>query len=180
MPSEARLDQVRLEALFASSERRLGLFLRHMVRDPELADDLLQQTFVTALQTWPQLADVDNPEAWLFRVARNHALQALRRRRRWLRAVQRFATGITEQPNTDDAEALALRDLLIRELSPDDRSLVLLRYVHGYSGQELADVLGVSAAAVRQRLSRATRHLAAVMTAMGYRPNESGSPRERG
>jgi DNA-directed RNA polymerase specialized sigma24 family protein len=52
-----------------------------------------------------------------------------------------------------------VRDLLVRVLSPDDRILVVLRYVHSFSAADLAAMTGRSEDAVRQRLSRARRRL---------------------
>jgi len=61
-----------------------------------------------------------------------------------------------------DEEVVALLDLLERELTPDVRGLVLLRYVHGFRATELAEMTGLSPDAVRQRLARGcTRLLAA-------------------
>jgi DNA-directed RNA polymerase specialized sigma24 family protein len=48
-----------------------------------LAEDLLQDSFHDALRSAAQLAEVRNPEAWLFGIARHRALRALRRRRRF-------------------------------------------------------------------------------------------------
>jgi RNA polymerase sigma factor (sigma-70 family) len=61
-----------------------------------------------------------------------------------------------------DEAIVALLDLLERELAPELRALVLLRYVHGFQAAELAEMTGLSPDAVRQRLARGrTRLLAA-------------------
>jgi RNA polymerase sigma-70 factor (ECF subfamily) len=66
------------EELFARCERRLGRFLAQIVRDRQLAEDLLQDTFHDAFRDRFQLASVENEEAWLYGIARNRALNALR------------------------------------------------------------------------------------------------------
>lgn len=78
-----------IESLFAANERRLGQFLVQMVRDRALAEDLLQETFVSAFRARDQLAGVDDPSAWLFGIARHRALVSLRGTRRMRRAVGR-------------------------------------------------------------------------------------------
>lgn len=149
-----------LEELFKQHERPLGKYLVQMVRDRELAEDLLQDVFHQALRDSRGLAEARSPVAWLFGVARNQALSALRRRRRFWHAFERLASR-TSETSTNDEELAALNDLLERSLTPDDRALVLLRYLHGFSAVELAEMTGSTPAAVRQRLARARASLLA-------------------
>jgi RNA polymerase sigma-70 factor (ECF subfamily) len=148
-----------VEALFRRCEPRLGRYLAQLVRDRALAEDLLQDTFHAALRSRSQLPGVMKPEAWLYGIARNRALAALRRRRRFEGA---FARLVRRAPSGgDDAELVALHDLLERTLSAEDRSLVLLRYLHDFDAPELAELTGMTPEAVRQRLSRARARLLA-------------------
>src|ERR1700740_2761737 len=71
-----------VEALFHTCETRLGRFLAQMVGNRALAEDLLQDSFYEAFRCRDQLGEVESPEAWLFGIARNRALVALRRHRR--------------------------------------------------------------------------------------------------
>jgi RNA polymerase sigma-70 factor (ECF subfamily) len=143
-----------LERLFAAHERRLGQFLVHVVRDRALAEDLLQETFLAAWKARGELDAVENPEAWLFGIARHRALHALRGAQRLRRAVERL--GAAAAP-VDEGPALAIDTLALlhRVLGPEDRALVVLAHVHGFSGLELAEMTGRSHAAVRKRLERA-------------------------
>ena len=99
-----------VEDLFERCERRLGRYLAQMVRDRSLAEDLLQEAFCVALRSGSQLASARNQEAWLFGVARNLALQALRKRRRFKLALSRFPirTHATDDP-ADSRHARAPR-----------------------------------------------------------------------
>lgn len=143
-----------VEVLFRTCEARLGRFLAQMVSNRALADDLLQDSFYEAFRCRDQLDGVDSPEAWLFGIARNRALAALRRRRRF-RGVLEQLVQRPEPGERDDLELLALRDLLQRTLEPEDRALLILRYMHDFEATELAEMTGRSPEAVRQRLSRA-------------------------
>lgn len=147
-----------VEALFHACEARLGRFLAQMVGSRTLAEDLLQDSFYEAFRCRHELDGVGNPEAWLFGIARNRALAALRRRRRFRGALDRLVQR-PEPSERDDLELLALRDLLQRTLEPDDRALLILRYLHGFEATELAAMTGRTPAAVRQRLSRARARL---------------------
>ena len=67
-------------------------------------------------------------------------------------------------PDEPDHELVALRDLLERHVAPEDRSLLILRYLHGFDALELGEMPGRSAEAVRQRLARARAKLIAAAT----------------
>jgi RNA polymerase sigma-70 factor (ECF subfamily) len=160
LPAEA------VEELFHACEVRLGRFLAQMVGDRALAEDLLQDSFTEAFRCRDQLGEIENREAWLFGIARNRALAALRRRRRFRAAFERLVPR-SEPSERDDLELLALRDLLERTLAPDDRALLILRYLHGFDAAELAAMTGRTPEAVRQRLARAR---ARVILAAGHQP----------
>jgi len=148
-----------VEELFAACQCRVGRYLAQMVDDRALAEDLLQDSFHAALRSRDQLPGIRNPEAWLFGIAHNRALQALRKRRRFSWVLHR----LSERPTTTsyDEEIVAVRDLLARHLSPEDRALVLLRYLHDFDSRELAEMTGLTSEAIRQRLSRARARLVA-------------------
>jgi len=159
-PAAPAEDTPAFEELFARCERRLGRFLAQMVRDRSLAEDLLQDTFHDAFRDRGRLATVENDEAWLYGIARNRALNALRRRRRLGVALERLVHR-TNRPETEDHELLALRDLLERHLSGEERALLILRYLHGFSAPELAAMSGKTPEAIRQRVARAKKKLIA-------------------
>ena len=146
-----------VEELFVRCELRVGRYLAQMVRDRALAEDLLQDSFHDALRSRADLPSVRNHEAWLYGIARNRALAALRRRRRFAGALGRLAS--LHRDAREEEELVAVRDLLERHLSPEDQALVLLRYLHDFDANELAEMTGLTPEAVRQRLSRARRRL---------------------
>lgn len=147
-----------VEEWFSTYESDLGKYLVQFVRDRSLAEDLLQETFHDAYRASRVLPDIRDPRAWLFGIARNHALRALRRQRRFQRALARLMVR-NEQPAAFESEAFSILNLLERTLAPEDRALVLLRHLHGFDANELAEMTGRSPAAVRQRLSRACTRL---------------------
>jgi RNA polymerase sigma-70 factor, ECF subfamily len=154
-------DQAGFVALVRSLERPVGSFLAQMTDDRGLAADLMQETFLVLWRERHRLpADPALHRAWVFGVARNRALGALRRRRRGAAALDRLAVRAARAPApAGEDEALAMRDLLVRTLRPVDRSLFVLRYVHGFDGPELAALTGMKPDAVRKRLQRAGERL---------------------
>ena len=148
-----------LETLFRAHEPAISRFLVGMVGDVTLAEDLLQETFVEALRSPDRVATADSQEAWLFGVARHRALTALRGRSRLSAALLRLASR-ERQPSIElTADVRGVVELLAG-LEPEDRALVLLRYVHGFGAPELARLTGRSPEAIRKRLERARAVLA--------------------
>ena len=143
--------------LVVSYEAPLSRYVCRLVGDPELARDLVQDTFVSAYRAWPP-ADLSHVSAWLYRIATNHALAHLRRQRLlgWL-PLSRLG-GMARTPSVDTladhvVERASVAATLAR-LDERDRACLLLRAA-GFSGEELADLFGCSAVAARKRLSRA-------------------------
>jgi RNA polymerase sigma-70 factor (ECF subfamily) len=155
-----------VEELFRAHAQEVGRYLVAMVRDRSLAEDLLQDTFCDALRARQQLRHVENERAWLYGIARHRALRALRRGRRLQRAIARLS-GSREVAVQSDEALVALLDLLERELDPESRAFVLLRYAHGFRAAELAEMTGLSPEAVRQRLARGRAQLLATTSTEG-------------
>jgi len=159
-------------------ERPIGAFLAQMTSDRSLAADLTQETFLVAWSERSRMpADATQRRAWLYAVARNRALNALRRERRRGLALNRLLSRSGRVgPREAHEEALAMRDLLVRTLRPADRSLFVLRYVHGFDGPELAQLAGLKPAALRKRLQRASERLARACQLMEQTTAEEETP----
>lgn len=152
-------DDLSFEALVRELERPVGRFLAQMTADRSLAADLMQESFLAAWRDRTRMpADQRGRRAWMYGIARNRALNALRKQRRGETAWRRLSNQEAES-GTEESEGLAMRDLLVRTLSPEDRSLFVLRYVHGFDGGELAQLTGLNPEAVRKRLQRASERL---------------------
>jgi RNA polymerase sigma-70 factor (ECF subfamily) len=107
---------------------------------------------------WRRLDTVRDPErlgAWLASVAANEARQLARRQRR--RTVVEISVGGDHSRAAPDpahrVEDLDL-ELALAKLSPDDRALMVLRYVAGLNSSELAGTFRMSASGLRRRLAR--------------------------
>lgn len=135
-------------------------------------EDVLQETWLS----WAPRGQVDNPRAYLVRVAVNHAL---RRRARIDR--ESYSGQWLPEPVVADAadevvraEELSMAVLVVLEtLTPAERAVFVLHEVFGYAHPEIAVVLGRSPAAVRQLAHRAREHVAA------RRPRFTIDPRTR-
>lgn len=131
--------------------------------DRQRADDLVQDSLVSALSRWHQLRHQHHLRAWLYTILFNRfATEQQRHRRRTERTVSIEVTG-EELPGIDGGQegAIAHRDLLRAfAILPDEhRSVLLLIGVEGLSYAEAAKVLGVPIGTVMSRLSRGRERL---------------------
>lgn len=145
---------------YAGYAARIHGFLLRLSGRKDVADDLLQHTFLRLAEHGPELRARSNLRGWLFAVARNAYLGQAR------------ALGATSDDSAlealasppPDVEARLLLGDVERALSAlklEDRELLLLVGVEGLEPAEVAGMLGIDSAALRQRLSRARGRLLA-------------------
>ena len=138
----------------------IGGFLAGRLADKAEADDLLQEVFLKALLLGRAFCDVDNPRAWLFRVARNLLIDRLRLNRELLPLPEDLRADAETQPDTVDTLTQCLPRVLA-ELSPEDREAITLCDLKGATQQELAERAGITLLAAKSRVQRARRRLQA-------------------
>jgi RNA polymerase sigma-70 factor (ECF subfamily) len=138
-----------LVQLMDEFERPIYNFLLALVRDPDVALDCTQDTFLRAYQNLTKGKPVN--ASWLYTVARNRAMDEFRRKKRIEPDRE-----VIEQQRVEHAtdQVLAVRAVLAA-LSPQDREVLYLFDIAGFKTDEIGEMLGVRGSAVRQRLSRA-------------------------
>lgn len=151
------------DALFRSSADDVHAYVWSLLRDRTAAEDVTAQAFERALRRWDRYdARKGTPRAWLFAIARNAALDELRRRRRTAALETDIedpaAAGAVEQ-SAEDAERRAMVRAALAQLDPRDRELVALKYHAGLSNDEIGAVLGISASNAGTRVHRALTKL---------------------
>lgn len=138
---------------------RLYGFLRRMTGRADVADDLLQDSFVSFARAAPSLRDDTDVGAYLFTIARNayrsHRRWALLDLARWLSTPHHDACDPRFEARADASEAARRLERELAALPEDQREALLLVSVDGMTCEEAAKVAGVSAAALRKRVSRA-------------------------
>ena len=165
-------DPAAFEAIYEAYRPRLFGFLARLSRRRDVAEDLLEETWLRLVTRSATLTDEARLGPWLFTVARN--LYCSWRRSR---AVDESRTSELDPawpaPERGDSpfEATARRELerrveaALARLPLRDRELLLLVGVEGLTPSEAAGVCGVPAVTLRARLHRAREKLAAVMNA---------------
>jgi RNA polymerase sigma-70 factor (ECF subfamily) len=157
------------DALFVRSIQSFEAFYRSNYRqvltcvfgltEPALAEDVTQEAFFAASQRWDEVGGLDNPGAWVRRVAINRAASAYHRRMAEARAVLRLSgrLHIGVPPMSEPAEEVWRA---VRSLPRRQREAIVLCLVAGYSRSEAADMMSVSAETVKTHLERGRQALA--------------------
>ena len=134
-----------------------------MLRDPEDAQDAVQEAFISAYRAFPRFKGQSKLSTWLYRIVVNACLMKIRKdksRAKYLDQTGYDDTVVRDWRN-DPVQATMngeLRDTLeggLDQLSPDLRMAVALRDIQGFSTEEAADMLGITVASLKSRLHRA-------------------------
>ena len=144
-------------ALYERTFPKVYAYVASLLRDVSAAEDVTAQTFERAYRRRRSYRrSRGTPEAWIFGIARNAALDELRRRRR--RSRLEAEPEDVAAPSADDQVELALRRQTVRAalatLEDRERDMVALKFVGGLSNAEIARVLGLSESNVGTRLHR--------------------------
>jgi RNA polymerase sigma-70 factor (ECF subfamily) len=147
------------DAFFRREYRSLVGLAVVLTGDRGTAEDLAQDALLAAHRKWDELADYDDPGAWVRRAVANRSASVWRRRARELRAMTRLGhRGIEVVP------ALAPRDDefwdTVRALPPRQAQCVALLYLEDRPVAEIGEILGIAAGTVRVHLHEARATLA--------------------
>lgn len=152
-----------LESLYRRHRDRVYASCYRMVGDAQVAEDLLQESFLRILRYSDTFKGDAAFTTWLYRLVRNVCLDHMKREARldersrsWaLEHLREVGTREAEDPRTD-----LVRSALY-ELPPDRREVLVLSRYEGLSYAEIADVCGTTVGAIKVRAHRAMRELRA-------------------
>jgi RNA polymerase sigma-70 factor (ECF subfamily) len=152
-------DAAEFEVLLAAEEGHLFALAFSILKDSGYAEDVVQETASAAWRGWATRTDPEHTRAWLMGICVRQALH----RRRWLSRSTAAVFRRAEQTQIDlhleaDGRFLDLHRAYGR-LSRQQRAVVSLHYLSGFTLTECADVMGCSAGAAASHLSRALRKL---------------------
>ncbi len=166
-----------VDRLFREEQGRAVATLIRVLGDFDLAEEAVQEAFVTALETWPVRGVPDNPGAWITTTARNRAIDRLRRRKRMAEKQELLnrEAAIAEELAAIDPDAAIdgepgmspISDDRLRliftcchpALAMDARVALTLRTLGGLSTPEIARAFLVPEPTLAQRLVRAKRKI---------------------
>lgn len=162
-------DASAFDAIYEAHHDRVYAFLFRLAGRRDVADDLFQETWLSVARSAGRLRDDTNLSAWIFTIARN----AYRSHRRWsFLDLGTFVPLEREDAATDDAdperrsattEERRRLERCFARLGVAAREALLLVTLEGFDQVDAAAILGISHAALRQRISRARTELARLM-----------------
>ncbi len=159
----ARLDGGAFEALFREAAGDLHGYLISLLRDRSVAEDITALAFERLYRSRSRLdRHRGTPRAWLFAIARNAALDELRRRRRTSSYDAGAGDPVDDRPGDDAFEQAERRATVAEALAAlplRERELVLLKFHGQLSNAELARTMGISESNAGTRLHRALTRL---------------------
>jgi RNA polymerase sigma factor (sigma-70 family) len=140
------------------------------IHNIELVEDTVQETFLKALEVWKYGRLPDNPSAWLMRVARNRAIDLIRRQQKqtilsaeMVSVLQSDAEQVIQQFFLDseiaDSQLRMIFTCCHPDLNVEDQVALTLKTVSGFGVQEIAKALVSNESAIQKRLHRAKAHI---------------------
>jgi RNA polymerase sigma-70 factor, ECF subfamily len=157
-------DRDAYEAIGRVAANRLYTIAFRILREPDQADDAVQQTLVTIWRELPKLRDSDRFDAWTYRLVVRFCLAEARRQRGQQTRVKALAL---DGRTTDDTIGVAIRDEIeraFRRLSPEHRAVLVLHHYIGLPVADVADALGIPFGTAASRLHYAARAMRVALT----------------
>lgn len=165
-------DSASFRQVFEAEESPLLRYAYGLTGQRETAEDLVQDAFLKLHAHWDEVAQ---PRAWLFRCVRNLALNHLRKHQRETPMDDRKEWQ-SPQPDAGEElgklEAIGTLQLLVAELSEDDRALISLKYHEGLKYDQISQRTGLSVGNVGYKLHHALKHLADSLRRLGVESAE--------
>ena len=164
-------------------QRPVFSLVYRMVRDRELAEDLVQETFIKVLNAIERYRPEFKFSSWIFKIANNAAIDHLRRKELTTLSLEGGPDATTQDrleatalqlgdSSESQLEELEARELgaaierAISQLRPEYRSCIILRHIEGRPYDEIADVLGLPIGTVKTYIHRARAELKEALAPM--------------
>lgn len=150
--------------LYAENFKALYYYAYTIVKDRHVAENLVNDTFLQAIQKSDVILKHENPQGWLRLALKLNLKQYVRAQTRRPATVSLDSTDekLLAQTNPAEAETLLLTSLK-KTLSEEDFRLFTLYYLEGYSHARLAEEFGISVSASQKRLERIRKRLQKVL-----------------
>lgn len=154
-------DEAAMRSLWSRHAPHIDAVVRRLVgNDLDLAADIAQEVWIQIFRALPQYRGDSQFATWAHRIAVNRTLNALRKTRR----LAKIETEVEEdsalvEPDPESAFVLASIESAAERLSPGARTVFLLHDVEGYTHEEIAERLGITAGGSKSQLFKARAKL---------------------
>jgi RNA polymerase sigma-70 factor (ECF subfamily) len=157
--------EVNVDHLFREEAGKMTAILIRLFgfKNAELAEDIVQETFISALKSWPIKGEPYNPSAWLMQVAKNKAINVLKREQRIQSKAFVVASTFVEEDISElfsgreitDSQLRMLFTCCYEEIQPREQIMLILNTLGGLNNAEIGYALFLSSAAVKKAIYRA-------------------------
>jgi len=149
-------DEDALRAIWTQHAPRVDAVVRRLVGDPDLAADVAQEVWIQIFRALPTYRGDSQFSTWTHRIAVNRTLNALRSLRRLGKAEVEIEEHSATVEHDGDRSLLAQTiDEAVQKLSPGARAVFVLHDVEGYTHEEIAMELGITAGGSKSQLFKA-------------------------
>jgi RNA polymerase sigma-70 factor (ECF subfamily) len=169
-------DERALRALWSQHAPHIDAVVRRLAGDPDLAEDIAQEVWIQIFRALPTYRGESQFGTWAHRIAVNRTLNALRRSRR----LSKIETDMEEETVSvdhggDRAMLRSVIDAAAAKLSPGARTVFLMHDVEGYTHEEIATELGITAGGSKSQLFKARAKLRRLLAHLVDAPeNDTG------
>jgi len=154
-------DRAAFERLLGELRPKLHRYCARMTGSVIDGEDVLQEAVTKALEAFSREERIDQPQAWLFRIAHNQAMDFLRRRARHdaVKAEEDSDMIVDPEPTPEERVSAAASLRTFARLPVLQRSTVILKDVLGYSIEEIGGIIAASVPSVKAALHRGRERL---------------------
>ena len=163
-------DDTAFSVLVRKYQRSVHALAWRKIGDFHIAEDITQDTFLKAHQRLSTLKKPQRFASWLYVIAANHCSTWLRKKRLWTQSLEETNSAQLEKATysgyviaeNERMTAETQREIvkkLLAKLQESERTVITLHYLGGMTYEEISEFLGVSVAAIKNRLYRARRRL---------------------
>lgn len=156
-------DEFALRQIVEKTQSRLFKFLYYLTNNPIAAQDLTQETYIRIFIKLKDLKDPKTFTSWAFRVAKNIFLDSVKSQKAQIQSsMEEWKDGVKVGNEHQSEDLIFLRQGLAA-MDEEQRVVILLVDLQGYSYSEAGEILGVSENALRSRLHRARESLSEIL-----------------
>jgi RNA polymerase sigma-70 factor (ECF subfamily) len=154
-------DLAAFEKIVRAYQQHIWRFLRRFLGDAAAAEDVAQETFLSLYRSLPSFAHQAKFSAWVFKIARNAALDELRRRQRRERLAVAVAAAVDDSPGAagTTGETKVEIEAALAALPADLRETLVLVEVFGLPYAEVSAVVGAPVGTIKSRVFRARERM---------------------
>ena len=160
---EENNESMTTERIWKLLSTRLGSFLFQRVSDEQVAEDLLQETFIRIHQKLDNIDDIQRLTSWVFQIARNLVVDHYRSKSRNATAMADDLEALNDDDEQLNELVAGWLPQMISQLPAPYREAVELYELKGVPQQEIADQLGISLSGAKSRVQRGREKLKSLL-----------------